>query len=157
MLSISISTRLRHQHESLRDLVAGLGEEQLKTAINPGKWTAYQQISHLAAYQPIFMDRLQCIRTEETPAFGRYVGDNDPVFLQMQQRTIEELLSLIEERGTLLAGELEGWSEGELRRRAVHAKYGSMDVAGWSEFYLLHEAHHLFAIFMLTQELRARG
>ena len=32
----------------------------------------------------------------------------------------------------------------------IDKKFGKLDVLEWSEFFLLHEAHHLLAIFTMT-------
>ena len=156
-LSLTISTRLHHQHEALPELVAGLTEHQLKKPVNPGKWSVFEQIAHLAAYQPVFLDRLQQIRNQINPSFGRYVADNDPAFTAYLAMSLENLLQSIHKLGAEIAVELDSWRDDGLARKGLHARYGLMDVAGWSEFYLLHEAHHLFAIFMMTQDLRAEG
>ena len=41
-LSSSVSTGLLHQHESLRDLIAGLTDEQIRRQIIPGKWSVFE-------------------------------------------------------------------------------------------------------------------
>lgn len=155
-LSLSISTRLRHQHESLSDLIAGLSETQLKIRVNPDKWSVFEQIAHLAAYQPVFQARLKRLANETDPAFGRYVAEEDPLFPDYLAKPLEPLLAEIGLRGREIAAQLENWDEAGLGWKGRHAKYGLMDVVEWTDFFLLHEAHHLFAIFMLTRELRER-
>jgi hypothetical protein len=150
-LSPSISTRLQYQHESLAELVAGLSEERLKTRVVAGKWSPFEQVAHLAAYQPIFLERLNRIHDETDPEFGRYVADEDVAFAACLEQSIGELLAGIERNGKAIFGLVAGWDELALSRTGRHAKYGLMDVAGWAEFYVLHEAHHLFAIFMMTR------
>ena len=39
----------------------------------------------------------------------------------------------------------------QLRRSAIHPQFGAMDVSQWLEFFLLHEAHHLYVIATLTR------
>jgi hypothetical protein len=43
--------------------------------------------------------------------------------------------------------------ETSLQRIGRHARYGRLTVVQWVEFFLLHEAHHLYTIFMIVQEL----
>ena len=33
-----------------------------------------------------------------------------------------------------------------------HPKYGALTLVEWTEFFLLHEAHHLFTLFKLLNE-----
>jgi len=154
-LSPSILTRLRHQYEALPELTDGLTEQQLKQRINPDKWSAFENIAHLAAYQPMFLARLERIAAEETPSFERYVAEKDPLFPQYLEHPLETLMDLIPARAQTITTHLTSLNTTDLLRTGLHPRYGTLTVSQWTQFYLLHEAHHLFTIFMLTQELRA--
>ena len=91
-LSASVLARLKHQHETLNELIKGLTEAQLKERINPDKWSAFENIVHLTAYQPAFFQRLQLIASRDNPLFERYAADNDPVFQQYMAYSLKELL-----------------------------------------------------------------
>jgi hypothetical protein len=153
-LSQSALTRLQYQHTTIRELIAGLSEQQLKRVLVPGKWSAFDNIAHLACYQPMFLLRLERIQTENAPAFERYVAENDPIFPDYQELPPEDLLRGIDARRAVIFSKLQGMGEDDLKRIAHHPRYGSLDVVKWTEFFLLHEAHHLYTIFMLVQELR---
>jgi uncharacterized damage-inducible protein DinB len=154
MFSASQLYRLRHQHETLRELVTGLTEAQLRTPVNPGKWSAQQNIAHLAAYQPVFLTRLKRIQSEDGPLFERYVADNDPPFLEAAQKDVPSLLAKTDTDRKAIKEFLLSLDDEAFGRTAIHPRYGKMDVTRWVEFFLLHEAHHLFTIFMLTADLR---
>jgi hypothetical protein len=154
LFSLSALTRLQYQHTTVRELIAGLDEERIKRNIMPGKWSAFENIAHLTCYQPMFLLRLQRIQTEECPAFDRYVAENDPLFSDFRDLSLEELLSAMEARRAEIFSKLQGMREDDLKRTAHHPRYGTLDVINWTEFFLLHEAHHLYTIFMLVQELR---
>ena len=51
-----------------------------------------------------------------------------------------------------LTGVVTKMKENELRRVGVHPKFGRLTVLDWTEFFLLHEAHHLFTIFRLAHD-----
>jgi hypothetical protein len=153
-LSTSALTRLRHQHETIRELAGDLPEQQLRLAINPGKWSAFDNIAHLACYQGVFLVRLDRIQTEESPIFEAYVADSDPNFSGYQQGALGDLYDSIDSLRAVLLDKLEGMNEVALLRTAAHQRYGLLDIKQWTEFFLLHEAHHLYAIFMLVQGLR---
>jgi uncharacterized damage-inducible protein DinB len=153
-LSASILTRLKHQHETVYELIRGLTEEQLKQPLNPGKWSAFEHIVHLTAYQPTFLQRMRLIEQKEHIGFERYVAEQDPIFNEYLQHSLKELLDNLSAQRFLIHKYILQLSETALRRRAIHTKYGNMSVSQWVEFFLLHEAHHLFAIFMLTSEQR---
>src|SRR5688572_23971386 len=92
MFSVSQLYRLRHQHETAAELVSPFTEEQLRLAVNPGKWSALENMAHLAAYQPAFLERIALIQQVEAPQFERYVADNDPGFVPMTRRPAGEIL-----------------------------------------------------------------
>lgn len=48
-----------------------------------------------------------------------------------------------------LTSRLRALSPAELRQTARYPVYGRLDVGGWTEFFLLHEAHHLFTMLRL--------
>lgn len=149
-----MKTRLQFQHTTVEELIKGLSEAALKRNLQEGKWSAFEHIAHLASYQPVMLGRMERIQTEDNPAFERYVADHDPLFLQYQQKNINDLLTELDERRTIIRSTLEGMNEERLNRTAIHPKFGVLNGNGWAEFFLLHEAHHLYAIFTLTQEIR---
>src|SRR5258708_25747452 len=153
-LSVSIQTRLRHQHETIRELIGSLPEHSLQQRINRGKWSAFENIAHLACYQPVFLHRLERIQQESSPRFDRYVAEADPEFPGYRERQLTRLLEDIDANRKNLITLLEGINEPVLQRTGLHARYGLLTIPKWTEFFLLHEAHHLYTIFMLVQELR---
>jgi hypothetical protein len=153
-LSVSMLTRLRHQHETLGELIFDLSEEQLKLRTDPDKWSAFDNIAHLAAYQGVFIRRLELLGQEKNPEFGRYVAENDPQFPSYLASPLTVLLKNIAVNRSFIIGFLEGMDENALDLAGLHPLYGSLTTPQWTEFFLLHEAHHLFAIFKLTQALR---
>ena len=155
-VSSSVQSRLKNQHETLNDLIKGLSETQLKERINPDKWSAFEQIVHLTAYQPLFLQRLQLIASKENPLFERYVADNDPLFHQYMSYSLRDILEDLSTQRFLINKHIAQLSETTLRREGVHPLYGSFSINQWADFFLLHEAHHLFSIFMLTATLRKR-
>lgn len=153
-LSASILARLRYQHETIRELIGDLSEQQLRLRIDPAKWSAFENIAHLACYQPVFLDRIQRLQKESNPFFPRYMADSDPEFPGYVEKSLGRLLAILQtDRQTLIDG-LEGMDEATLQRTGRHARYGLFPLAKWVEFFLLHESHHLYTIFMMVQELR---
>ncbi|MEP7141716.1 MAG: DinB family protein [Ferruginibacter sp.] len=39
-----------------------------------------------------------------------------------------------------------------INRIGIHKKYGPLNIIQWTEFFLLHEAHHIFTIFQLAHD-----
>jgi len=153
-LSTSILTRLEHQHKTVHELTKGFSEEQLKQRVNPDKWSVYQQIAHLASYQPVFLHRMQLVEQQHQPSFERYVADSDPAFLSCLQHSVKDLEDDIATQRFIIYNHLNRLNETALRRIGLHPRYGPMTIVQWTEFFLLHESHHLFTIFQLTADMR---
>jgi hypothetical protein len=154
---ISISSRMAHQHESIAGLTFGLEEVQLKQKIIPGKWSAFEHVAHLGAYQPAFLARVEGILQEQEPEFGRYVAQQDPQFFRYLDEPWPRLLDKISDERKILAAKLSGIPGTGLARTGHHPKFGTMTLIQWAEFFLLHEAHHIYSIFMITRELVKTG
>jgi len=150
----SISTRLQYQHKSLIELIDGLSDDQIRMQVIPGKWSIFENIVHLETYQHTFIQRVRLMLEGNNPGFDRYTAEGDPLFhdhvLKSSREIIQELLAIRKE----IASGMLNFNETDLARRGTHPVYGSMDMTQWLNFFLLHEAHHLFTIFKLAAELK---
>ncbi|HXB94179.1 MAG TPA: DinB family protein [Puia sp.] len=148
-LSASARTRLEFQHLTIRELIGDRSEQDLRQRTDPAKWSVFENIVHLASYQPLFLVRLERIQKEEAPAFVRYTAEEDPQFPIDLQKPLAPLLDYLDSRRLALRLELESMNENQLLRTGIHPRFGSMTVTQWTEFFLLHEAHHIYTIFRL--------
>ena len=154
MLPTSITTRLEYQHKSLIDIIEGLSDEQVRWQIIPGKWSIFENIVHLAIYQHAFIQRIDKILNEDNPQFQRYTAESDPLFHDNCSRTTREIMQdLITTRREVI-GKIFSLKQEHIQRTGTHPVFGEMKVIQWLNFFLLHEAHHLFTIFKLVPELR---
>jgi uncharacterized damage-inducible protein DinB len=149
----SLPERLLTQYKALPSIIAPLSEEQLRRQPQPGKWSVHENIAHLVSYQPQFISRLQRVLDTEEPLFERYVGDDDPNFLYWRKQSLSTLLEELESDRQQIIQLLQGLTTEQLQRTGRHVTYGKLTVPDWTEFFLLHEAHHLFTIFKLTRSL----
>jgi uncharacterized damage-inducible protein DinB len=153
-LPTSLTTRLEYQHKSLFDLVDGLSDEQIRRQIISGKWSVFENIVHLATYQHTFIRRIKQILQEENPHFSRYTAESDPMFHDNCSRSSREIIQdLISTRREMVSGIL-SLKDHDLQRKGNHSAFGDMNIPQWLNFFILHEAHHLFTIFKLAAELR---
>ncbi len=153
-MSSSISTRLQYQHKSLVEIIDGLTDEQVRRPIITGKWSIFENIVHLQTYQHVFISRVKQILEENNPAFARYTAEADPLFLDNCGKSIREIMQdLLSIRKEIASG-MGSFNEADLARTGRHPVFGQMNLLQWLNFFLLHEAHHLFTIFKLAAELR---
>jgi len=155
-LSQSTKSRLQFQHETARELIEGYNEEQLKLRILPDKWSAFENLAHLVSYQPVLQQRIGSILVESNPSFERYVAENDPAFDASLQQPLEQLLLTLYSVRSQIWHQVQALSGDQLVRVALHSKYGELNIVQWIEFFLLHEAHHLFTMFKLLGEIGAK-
>jgi hypothetical protein len=139
------------------DLIEGLSDEQIRRQVITGKWSVFENIVHLATYQHEFMQRLQRILLKENPQFDRYIAESDPLFHDNCSRSTREIMQdMITTRREIIAKTL-SLKDNDVMRAGSHPVFGNLNILQWLNFFLLHEAHHLFTIFKLGAELRKAG
>ena len=151
MLYPSLTHRLRNQHVALGEIIKNVDEQKLMHNTEPGKWSAYDNIVHLTIYQPIFINRIKRILNEDSPVFNAYRADDDPDFIAGQKLPLADLLIRLDADRQEIYTFITEIPDEQLSRTAAHPKYGTLSITNWTEFFLLHEAHHLFTIFKLVK------
>ncbi|MGZ4890518.1 MAG: DinB family protein [Candidatus Angelobacter sp.] len=151
----SNSTRLQRCETQLQDFLAvtlkGVPLEALSVKVVPGKWSAHEQLAHLARYHQIFLQRIDRILTEEAPEFPRYRAEGDPDWPAWSGLSTPQLLVRISSMRAKLMARLRSLSEEDFERTGIHPKFGAMSLALWLEFFLVHEAHHLYVVLQLVR------
>jgi uncharacterized damage-inducible protein DinB len=154
MIQSTLTHRLKDQHKAITPIIIRLNDRQIQQHVIRGKWSIHEHIAHLAKYQPVFIDRIRKILLMEDPEFERYSAEDDEGFEIYCAFTTYELLKKISADREVIFNLITKLSPDKLDRKGRHTKYGRLDILEWTEFFLLHEAHHLFAIFQLTHTLK---
>ncbi len=153
-MASSISTRLHYQHKSLVDMIDGLSDEMIRRHVMQGKWSIFEHMVHLQTYQHTFISRIKQLLQGNNPSFPRYTAETDPLFADNCHKTVREIIQDLLGMRKQMHAEMTGFSDSDFLKTAVHPVYGKMDLSQWLNFFLLHEAHHMFVIFKLAGELR---
>ncbi|HSU26812.1 MAG TPA: DinB family protein [Chitinophagaceae bacterium] len=153
-LPSSISTRLQYQHKTLVDLIDGLSDEQIRRNIVPGKWSIFENVVHLSSYQHTFISRVRQMLEGNDPEFARYTAEGDPLFLDNCSKSSREIIQDLLTTRKEMAAEILLFKKEDFLKTGGHPVFGHMTLTQWLNFFLLHEAHHLFTIFKLAAELR---
>ena len=153
-LTVSILNRLQTQHTGLDLLMAELTEPQLRKMVQSGKWSVFENIVHLATYQHEFLKRIDTILREENPSFTRYTAESDPLFYDNLERPTIWIMAELQETRNEIFNKIVSLTLPDINRRGLHPVFGSLTILQWTEFFLLHEAHHHLTIFKLAAELR---
>ena len=157
MIYSSLTERLKNQHKTIASLIINLNNERIQSHPAKGKWNIHENIAHLAKYQPVFLDRIRMIIATDNPEFEAYKAEDDDGFEIYCAFTTYELIKKISSDREKIYHLIHHLPPDKLERTGTHAKYGKLTISEWTEFFLLHEAHHLLAIFQLahsTADLR---
>lgn len=146
--------RLATQLNVLSLFLEGPSAAYAETAPEDGGWSAKENVAHLARHAHVFLGRVDRILRENRPNLGTYRPEQDPEWPAWRALPLDEaLLRLRTARGQLLAW-VDALSEKDARRAGVHPQFGEWDIPRWLEFFLLHEAHHLYFIVRRLAQAR---
>lgn len=156
-VSASLLARLEGQLEALSLVLARATPAALDARPRPEEWSARENLAHLARHHAIFLERLRRLLTEDRPALGRYRAEEDPEWPVWRELPIDEVLGRLRALRGELAARVRALSPAESARTGLHPAFGEMDVAGWLDFFLLHEAHHLYTALVRVGEATRRS
>ena len=129
----------------------GIAAETILQPPASGKWSANEHLAHLARYHEVFLERVDRILKEHKPVFTRYRAEEDPEWERWRRLAYKEIAAeLAAEREKLIA-RLKPLYDSDYERVGLHSKFGEMPLALWLEFFLVHEAHHLYAVLQLVK------
>ena len=146
MLTRSTLLRLETQLEAVPLLLSGATSEAILLRPPSDQWSAHENLAHLARHHRIFLDRLQRILTESAPQLGQYRAEEDSIWPEWSALSTEQVLNRL---GTLrgeIINVVNVLTPAETSRVGIHPLFGEMSLALWLEFFLLHEAHHLYVV-----------
>ncbi|HEY7402076.1 MAG TPA: DinB family protein [Candidatus Angelobacter sp.] len=143
----SNASRLERCETQLQDFLAealrGVSPDVLSRRAVPEKWSAIENLAHLARYHQIFLERIEQILAGPTPSFRGYRAENDPEWPRWASMPPQQVLTSLSGLRTKLMARLRSLSEEDFSRTGIHSKFGEMSLALWLEFFLVHEGHHL--------------
>jgi uncharacterized damage-inducible protein DinB len=144
--------RLRSQLDCLPVLLAGTAAGDIDRRPASGKWSARENLAHLARYQQVFLERIGQILAQDRPAIGGYKAEDDPQWAEWATLPAEEVLARLQGGREQIIARVKQLSDAELERTGVHSRFGELTLAQWLEFFLLHEGHHLLAVLQRLHE-----
>ena len=105
------------------------------------------------ATTPSSSTRLRRLLAEDRPALGRYRAEEDPDWPAWAALPLDEVLDRLQSPpGGADRPRAVACRRTESARTGLHPTFGEMDVAGWLDFFLLHEAHHLYTALVRVGE-----
>jgi uncharacterized damage-inducible protein DinB len=154
LISQGTRQRLATQLDVLRMFLEGPSAAYAEIVPEGGGWSAKENVAHLARHAHVFLERLDRILKEDRPDLGTYQPEKDPEWPAWRALPLDEALRRLRaERARLLAW-VDALSEDQAARIGVHPQFGEWTIPRWLEFFLLHEAHHLY--FMVRRLAQAK-
>jgi uncharacterized damage-inducible protein DinB len=148
----ALKARLATQLSALPRFLRGAAPESLDRRPASGQWSARENLAHLARHHAVFLERVRRILAEQEPALPRYRAEDDPEWPEWAALPSTEIAARLEALRAELVGLVEPLDDEALARCGIHPAFGPLTLAEWIEFFLLHEAHHLYVAMT-----RARG
>jgi uncharacterized damage-inducible protein DinB len=156
-VAYSNASRLQRCETQLQDFLAealrDVAIDSLASRAVADKWSAHENLAHLARYHQIFLQRIDRILTEKSPAFPRYRAEEDPEWQSWSSLPTQQVLARLSSMRTKLMARLRSLSEEDFQRTGIHPKFGTMSLSLWLEFFLVHEAHHLYVVLQLVRKI----
>jgi uncharacterized damage-inducible protein DinB len=146
MLSQSTRLRLETQLDVVPLLFTETTPEAIMARPASGQWSAHEHLAHLARHHAVFVERLRRILHDNAPQLGQYRAEEDSDWPKWACLSTEEVLHRLKALRAEIIQLMTGLSEADAKRVGVHPLFGDMNVALWVEFFLLHEAHHLYMV-----------
>ena len=143
-LSPTLRERLRTQLEAVVTILGRASAQEVSRRPAGGKWSAHENLAHLARHHEVMLERLRVMLNEDRPHLARYRAEDDPEWERWRVLPLEEVLSLLRSQRAEIVRLVDGLDEDDLARTGVHPALGPLTIPEWLEFFLLHEGHHLY-------------
>jgi len=158
MFGAKKTSLLQRFNSQLGDFTKVMGKvdlNSLSVRLVVDKWSAKEQLAHLGRYQEVFQGRLNEILRGDVPRFERYRAEDDPKWPEWAQRPAETVVPELWIQRWMLSDRLGSLKKDDWKKTGIHPVFGEMDLALWVEFFLLHEAHHLYQVFQQVRQSKA--
>jgi uncharacterized damage-inducible protein DinB len=149
--------QLKQQYKILLYELEYLSEWEIREQVIEDKWSIFENMAHIGRYQEIFITRIQMILANQNPSFERYVAEEDSEFTAWLKLPLAEMQKIIKGQRKEVVKFVEDLKDEDLSKVGTHLKFGVMNIPQWIEFFLLHEAHHLYTIFKLRAEIKQKS
>ena len=154
MLPESTLRRLETQLDLVPFLLRGFTPESMMARSASGEWSAHENLAHLARQHSVFLERLQRILAEDAPELGRYRAEEDTSWSEWSSLPTDEVIIRLNTLRAQILQFMSGLSNADVKRVGIHPVLGQMDITHWVEFFLLHEAHHLYKVMIRLGETK---
>ncbi len=127
-------------------LVREVPEHLRKRRPSPGKWSAHEHACHLAAAQPIFLERLALMLDQDHPAIRSYQPEREHSPDALLAVDLEEALGRFQRERAELVARVRRLRPAEWRRTGEHEEYSHYSIFIMFRHVALHDMLHAYRI-----------
>ncbi|HET7292755.1 MAG TPA: DinB family protein [Vicinamibacteria bacterium] len=127
-------------------LVREVPDHLRKRRPSQGKWSAHEHACHLAAVQPIFMERLRLMLEQDHPSIRSYQPDREHSPDALLTVDLDEALARYQRERTELVARLRQLRPAEWLRTGDHEEYSHYSVVIMFRHVALHDMLHAYRI-----------
>src|SRR5262249_9310024 len=131
--------------------------EAIRARPSSHEWSPHENLAHLARHHAILLERLHRILNEDAPELDRYRAEADSRWVEWSSLTTDEAINRLHTLRAEILQFIKGLSDAQSNRIGTHPLFGQMDLTHWLEFFLLHEALHLYKLMISLGEMRLAG
>jgi uncharacterized damage-inducible protein DinB len=128
------------------DLVNDVPSDRLKRRPIPSKWSAHEHACHLAAVQPLFMNRLDFMLREPSPVIRPYNPADDDADDALLAVDLAEAMNRYRSERAAMVSRLQGLTPSEWEISASHSEYNRYSVFIMFRHLALHDLYHAYRI-----------
>ena len=136
-------TELRAFPDKIQKIVDALGPDGLKKSYREGGWNGVQQIHHIADAQNMTYYRLKLIVSNDRPTLIPFDQNKWMNYTDSTTEDIQGSLNMIKGTYQRWADFMEGLSDSDWDKKAVHPEQGELDVNYIFNYYFQHGKNHL--------------
>jgi len=128
------------------DLVNDVPPDRLKRRPIPSKWSAHEHACHLAAVQPLFMERLGLMLREPTPVIRPYNPADDDADDALLAVDLVEAMSRYRSERADMVSRLRELTSCQWEISASHPEYNRYSIFIMFRHLALHDLYHAYRI-----------
>ena len=127
-------------------LVREVPEHLRKRRPSPGKWSAHEHACHLAAVQPVILERLRLMLREVHPSIRSYSPEREHSAAALLEVDLDDALGRFQRQRAELIAELRELQPSDWERTAEHEEYSHYSLFILLRHVAMHDMLHAYRI-----------
>jgi uncharacterized damage-inducible protein DinB len=126
------------------NLLRSIPAESLDTKRREGFWSLREHAAHLAEVQPMALERMRRILTEDVPEFVPFIPDQEAKADKPPLPPVEEIITSFKSGRKQQLDMLKNASPEDWKRTAVHPEYEQYGLFIFARHTLMHDHWHMY-------------